>query len=228
MSIFQRNPQERRTALSEPVADMAVGPSGGSRCGDWSVALGVINLVSGAFLAVMFASLATGGSASPWGPINALLSAFGNVILACLVPHLSRRAARSARARGFVRAIMVASLAAAASGFLLVAGVLPFEPSTVVSMVAIVAQCVWMIWLNRHWLRDPALPRMIPLAGLGFGGVLLGAFALAGASFLLPSGSLPANLLLYPGVVLGGLAWLLWPTWYILLGQHLRRADPRP
>ena len=228
MSIFQRTTRVRRTVLSEPVADMAVGPGGGRRCGDWAVALGVINLVSGAFLAVMFASMAAGGSASPWGPINDILSAFGNIILAFLVPHLSRRVARSARARGFVRAIVTASLVAAASGFLLVAGVLPFEPSTVISMVVIVAQCVWMIWLNRHWLRNPALPRVSPLSGLGFGGVLLGAFALAGASFLLPSGSLPANLLLYPGVALGGLAWLLWPTWYLLVGQHLRRAEPRP
>lgn len=104
------------------------------------VVLGVVMLASGAFLAVMFISLARGGSASPWGPINDLLGAAGNVLLAVLVPRLSRRAARTRRSRTFVRVVATASVAAAASGVLLVARVLPFEPSTAISIVTIVLQ----------------------------------------------------------------------------------------
>ncbi|MBK8445635.1 MAG: hypothetical protein IPL41_02660 [Micropruina sp.] len=185
------------------------------------VALGVLMFVSGAFLLAMFVSLATGGSASPWGPINDLLSAAGNVLLAVLVPRLSSAAARTRGARCFVRLIVGASLLAAASSVLLVAGVLPFERSTVISMVAIVLQCGWMAWLNTAWSRNPRFPRAIWRLGAGVGYGLLTGLGLVGASFLLPWGSVAANALLVPGVALGGVIWLVWPLWFVLLGRQL-------
>jgi len=188
------------------------------------VVLGVVMLASGAFLIIMFVSLARGGSASPWGPINDLLGAASNVLLAILVPRLSRRAARTARSRGFVRTVVGASLVAAASGVLLVARVLPFEPSTAISIVAIVLQSAWMAWLNTAWSRDPRLPKAIWRTGAAVGYGLLAGLALTGASFLLPWGSVAANALLIPGVAIGGVIWLLWPLWFVLLGRHLRGA----
>jgi hypothetical protein len=188
------------------------------------VALGGVMLASGAFLIVMFVSLARGGSAAPWGPINDLLSAAGNVLLAILVPRISRGAARTARERGFVRLIAGTCLVAAASGVLLVAQVLPFEPSTAISMVAITLQAAWMAWLNTAWSRDPRMPRSIWRTGGGVGYGLAAGLALTGASFLFPWGSTAAKTLLYPGVAIGGALWLAWPLWFVLLGRHLRPA----
>lgn len=199
-------------------------PDPDRRTGDACVALGVVTFVSGGFLIVMFVSMSQGASAAPWGPINDALSAAGNVVLAFLVPLLSSRAARTARSRAFVRVISAACLAAAASGALLVARVLPFEPSTAISMVVIVLQCGWMLWLNRAWARDPGMPRHIARFGSAFGAGLLGGMGLAGASLLLPWGSLAANALLIPGAVVGGAMWILWPLWFIALGRHLRRT----
>lgn len=188
------------------------------------VALGVVMLASGAFLIVMFVSLARGGSAAPWGPINDLLSAAGNVLLAILVPRISRGAARTARERGFVRLIAGTCLVAAASGVLLVAQVLPFEPSTAISMVAITLQAAWMAWLNTAWSRDPRMPRVVSRTGAAVAYGLIAGLALTGTSFLLPGGSIAAKALLYPGLAIGGAVWLAWPLWFVLLGRHLHRA----
>ncbi len=209
----------------EPVVVVMLGPAPDRATGNLSVALGVVNLVAGGFLIVMFVSLAQGGSTAPWGPINDALAAAGNILLTLVLPRISRNAARSRLARGFVRATAVASLVSAVSGLLLVVRVLPFEPSTAISMVAIVLQCAWMLWLSRTWARDPRVPAAIWRFGLIAGLGLLAGMVLVGASLLLPFGSTAANLLLIPGVAGGGVAWLAWPLWYVLLGRHLRRTD---
>jgi len=224
MSTTPATTPEQGTAGSDPFVVLVVAPEASRRWGRWTVVLGVVTFVSGAFLIIMFVSLSQGGSASPWGPINDVLGAVGNVILAVLVPHLSRGAARTARSRGFVRLVTAGCLAASASGLLLVAGVLPFEASTVISMVVIVLQCLWMIWLNRAWSRGRRVPRPIARFGTAFGVGLLAGIGLVGASMLLPWGSAAANALLIPGVALGGVMWVLWPAWFILLGRHLSRA----
>lgn len=210
---------------SEPkVAVVFVAPEPNQRDAVRLVALGVVTLTSGAFLIIMFVSLARGGSAAPWGPINDLLGAAGNVLLATLVPRISRRAARTSRTRGFVQLTTVSCLVAAASGVLLVARVLPFEPSTAISMVAIALQAAWMAWLNTAWSRDPRMPRTIWRAGTTIGYGLVAGLALTGASFLFPWGSAPAKAFLIPGGAIAGALWLAWPLWFVLLGRHLHPA----
>lgn len=212
-------------AAAEPVTVVVLGPPPDRRRGNWAVLMALVDFAAGAFLVVMFVSLARGGSAAPWGPINDVLGAIGNVLLAVLVPYLSRNAARSGWARGLVRTVVAGSLVAAASGLALVVELLPFEPSTAISIAVLVAQCAWMIWLSRRWMRDPGVPRTISRLGLILGITLLADLALVGASLLLPFGSPAANSLLIPGVALGGLAWLAWPLWYLRIGLHLRRDD---
>lgn len=193
----------------------------------WSVGLGVLLFVSGAFLVVMYVSLALGGGAAPWGPINDALAAGGNVILAALVPYLSNAAARTPTARWFVRTVVAASLAASAAGLLLVTRLLSFETSTTVSILGIVVQCLWLIWLNRVWARHDAMPLRITRFGWAIGAGLLTGMALVAGSLLLPWGSAVANVLLFPGVVLGGVLWLAWPLYFILLGRHLNPGGRR-
>lgn len=211
--------------------EAAAGPPRSPVWGRTLTGLGVLTLASGGFLAAMFASLAAGGSAAPWGPINDGLSAVGNVVLAAAIPMLSRRAARRRWERVLVRSTVAVSLAAAVSGALLVAGLLAFEPSTAVSLVCIVVQIAWLWWLNRRYATDPEVPRPVHRFGTFVAATLLVAFALVGASFAFPWGSAAAYALLIPGVVGGGLAWLGWPAWYLLLGRYLAAAapaEPRP
>lgn len=216
--------QDDRLGTEPKVTVVFVAPEPNQSDAARLVALGVVMLTSGAFLIIMFVSLARGGSAAPWGPINDLLSAAGNVLLAVLVPRLSRRAARTRGQRGFVTLITGACLVAAASGVLLVARVLPFEPSTAISIGAIALQMAWMAWLNTSWSRDPGMPRSVWMTGAAVGYGLIAGLALTGTSFLLPGGSIAAKALLYPGLAIGGAVWLAWPLWFVLLGRHLHRA----
>ena len=191
--------------------------------GQWSIALGLLTFTSGLFLLLMFISLSVGGSAAPWGPINDFLSGITNLMLAALMPVLSRNAARGRWERYGVGLVAGTSVVAAASSFMLVAGRLGFEQSTAVSMVAIVLQVAWMFWLNRRYFADPDVPGRVSRFGITFAAALLTAMAVFGASFALPPDTLARTVLQWVAGSGGGVAWLSWPLWFILLGRHLTR-----
>ncbi len=192
--------------------------------GQWSIVLGVLTFTSALFLLVMFISIGWGGSPAPWGPINDLLTGIANLMLAALIPVVSRRATRGRWGRSGMWLMAGASLVAAASSFLLVAGRLGFEQSTAVSMAVILLQVLWMLWLNRRFLTDPGVPRRVSRFGIGFAVSLLAALVMVGTSFLAVSGSAVSTVLQAVGGALGGVAWLSWPAWFIFLGRHLARV----
>lgn len=198
--------------------------------GLWSIGLGVLTFVSGGFLIAMFASLGLGRGAAPWGPINDLLSAIGNLMLAALIPVLSRRAVRRPWEGLGVRLLSGVSVVSAISGFLLVAQRLGFEASTAVSMVAIVLQVLWMGWLSSRFAEDPAVPRLVVTLGLAFAAAMLAGLGLVGAGLALGWDSPIGLVFVVPGAALGGVAWLAWPAWYVLLGRSMLRPGdpPRP
>lgn len=211
----------RSAALADPT-----GPFRSQNWGRCLTGLGVVTFASGGFLAAMFVSLGSGHSAAPWGPINDALGALSNVVLAAAIPMLSRRAARRRWERMLVRGAAGVLVVAAISAALLVAGVLAFEPSTVISMVAIGLQMVWLLWLNRRYAADPEVPVAVHRFGSVVAVTLLAGLALVGASFAFPWGSPAAYALLIPGVLGGGIAWLGWPAWYLLLGRHMAASAP--
>lgn len=200
--------------------------------GRLAIALGVAAFASGAFLIAMYVSLATGGSASPWGPINDVLMALVNLGLVGLVPWLGLPLARSGVERGFVWAVAGVGLVAALGGLAMVAGLLAFEVSTAISVGCILLQVLWMYWVNRRLAAEGRAPRVVSRFGLAFAVALLVGFVLVGASFglgALLGAALPwehpvALVPLVVGAGLGGIAWLVWPAWYLLLGRHLLRS----
>lgn len=220
-------PGEAAEWTHSPALADSSGPLRSQNWGRCLTGLGVVTFASGGFLAAMFASLALGHGASPWGPINDALGAAGNVVLAAAIPMLSRRAIRRRWERALVRSTAGVSVAAALSGTLLVAQLLAFEPSTAISMVAIVLQMMWLLWLNRRYATDPEVPVSVHRFGLVVAVTLLSGLALVGASFAFPWGSPAAYALLIPGVVGGGVAWLGWPAWYVLLGRYVARSAPQ-
>lgn len=206
----------------------ATGPDPTRFWGQWSIILGVLTFTSGLFLLLMFISLGLGRGAAPWGPINDLLGGLSNLLLAALIPVLSRRAVGLPWERSAVWFLSGASVVAAASGFLLVAGKLGFEQSTAVSVVVIMLQVVWMLWLNRRFLRDPAVPTLVSRFGIAFAVLMLAGTLLLGLSFAAGSGTLTAKVLQVTGGTLGGAAWLSWPAWFILMGRHLKGSTRPP
>ncbi len=191
--------------------------------GQWSIVLGVLTFTSGLFLLLMFISIGLGGSPDPWGPINDFLSGIANLLLAALIPVVSRRATRGRWQRYGVWLMAGASVVGAASSFLLVAGRLGFEQSTAVSIAVIVLQVLWMLWLNRRFSTDPGVPRRVSLFGIAFAVSLLAALVLFGTSFLVGAGTAVSTVLQAVGGAVGGVAWLSWPIWFVFLGRHLAR-----
>lgn len=66
--------QDDRLGTEPKVTVVFVAPEPNQSDAARLVALGVVMLTSGAFLIIMFVSLARGGSAAPWGPINDLVA----------------------------------------------------------------------------------------------------------------------------------------------------------
>lgn len=189
--------------------------------GQWSIFLGVLTFTSGLFLLLMFISIGLGGSPSPWGPINDFLSAIANLMLAALIPVISRRAARSRLERLWVKLMAGTSAVGAAASLLLLAGAMGFEQSTAVSMAVIALQVIWMLWLNRRFQADPGVPPLIARFGTTFAVSMLAALVAFGAAFGVGTGSTAGAVLQGVGGAVGGVAWLAWPAWYIMLGRHL-------
>ncbi len=192
--------------------------------GQWSIVLGVLTFTSGLFLLLMFISIGLGGSPDPWGPINDFLSGVANLMLAALIPVISRRAARGRWERHGVRLLSGASVLGAVSSFMLVAGRLGFEQSTAISIAVIVLQVLWMLWLNRRFVTDPGVPRRVSRFGMAFAVSLLAAMILVGTSFFVGAGAWASTALQTVGGAVGGVAWLSWPIWFLFLGRHLARG----
>lgn len=189
--------------------------------GQWSIGLGVLTFTSGLFLLLMFISLALGGRADPWGPINDLLSGIANLLLAALIPVISRRAAGGRWERVGMWLTAGASVVGSAASFLLVAGVMPFEQSTAVSIAVILLQVLWMLWLNLRFRTDPGVPRPVSTFGLAFAGSMLTGLVAFSLSFLTAADNWLHTALQGLGGAVAGVAWLSWPLWFILLGRHL-------
>ncbi|WP_197509906.1 hypothetical protein [Tessaracoccus coleopterorum] len=66
-----------------------------------------------------------------------------------------------------MRVIQAATLIGAAGSILLVARRLSFEASTTISLLIVVLQMAWMIWLCRAWRRDRTVPPIVHRSGTG-------------------------------------------------------------
>lgn len=222
------------------------GPPPSDLWGWWAAVTGFVILVAGLFLLMMFVSMVLGYGTDPWGPINDMLAALGNLMLAALIPFASQRAAANPVSRGMVWLVSAASVVGAVAGGLLLLGRLSLEQSSAVTVSVTCIQMLWLLWLGRRFARDEDLPRDLPRLALVFPLTLLLAIGLAIGSLFFPWGPttpLPdlapvlgpdaqtSLFLLGPAVVLAGVTWLMWPFWLLLLGRHLlgrRRHRPGP
>ena len=120
--------------------------------------------------------------------------------------------------------VVGSSVAAAGSSFLLAFHVIPFAPSTAVTVGAIVVQSVWVTVVNAKLLRRGGWPKWLARLGRGAGIAMLAGLPLLSLGFLASSGTALRYALFGLGGALGGVAWIGWPVWYFLVGRSLSRA----
>jgi hypothetical protein len=117
------------------------------------------------------------------------------------------------------KATVTSGVAGAASSFLLVARILPFAPSTVISTLAITVQSAWMFVFGARGpmsrVLPPAVRRLAQLIGMGtFVGL-----PVAGIGALLPKKSLPRQVTLGLGVAAGATGWVAVPVFWLLVAR---------
>ncbi len=109
----------------------------------------------------------------------------------------------------------------AASSFLLVAKVLPFAPSTAISVLAMCVQAVWLLGFgvrNRGSTRFPSW--VLTLARAIGTGTLVG-LPIAGLGLLLPKKSVPRTAVLSVGIAVGAAAWVAVPAFWFAVARYL-------
>ncbi|SDJ85611.1 hypothetical protein SAMN05216282_10189 [Cryobacterium psychrotolerans] len=187
-----------------------------------------VTLTAGAFFIAMFIVEVPFTGPYNYGRVNDALSAVGNVMVAVLVWHVSRPAENSPGSRVFVRLVAAASVVAAVSSVmlalgLLALGLLAFEAPTVIAIIALLLQAVWMLWANTSLYQLGVFTRLLSRCGEFVGAGLLVGLLIVGVSALFPWLTVPQVLTLGLGVFIAGGVWLAWPLWFVMLGVQLRK-----
>ena len=138
--------------------------------------------------------------------------------------QIHRRLDDGPASRAALWTVVGSSVAAAGSSFLLAFHVIPFAPSTAVTVGAILVQSVWVTLVSGKLLRRGGWPKRLARLGRGAGIAMLAGLPILSLGFLAPSGSALRNALLAVGGTLSGAAWVGWPVWYLLIGRSLSRA----
>jgi hypothetical protein len=163
-----------------------------------------------------------------FGPISDIGTVAWDLLAVPLVLGLGAALFR-AGALGAVVSVGTAVLsgAGAAGSALLVVGVLPFGPSTALSVVVILAQCGWLLLVGRRLAGAGGFARTVGRLGVGIALVQAAAAVLFAISLLLGWGSPLQVVVMLVAIVPGAVGWAAWPVWFALLAVLLRsRAAP--
>ena len=138
--------------------------------------------------------------------------------------QIHRRLDDGPLSRAALWTVVGSSVAAAGSSFLLTFHLIPFAPSTAVTVGAILVQSIWVIAVNAKLLRRGGWPKRLARLGRGAGVSMLAGLPILSLGFLAPSGTALRYALFALGGTVSGAAWIGWPAWYLLVGHHLSRA----
>ncbi|WP_369046405.1 hypothetical protein [Sinomonas sp. P10A9] len=195
-----------------------------------------LGIVAVAALGAMYAVEVPRGGPYIFGGINDFTG--GLFFLAAIPPiiQVHRRLGDGPWSRTALAATAAGSVAAAASGILISFHMIPFGPSTAVSMVGIIGQALWAAVANHKLANRPRYPRRLAQWGRAIGLGMLVALPIVGAGYA--AGAVPAlqTVLYAVGGAIGGAAYLGWPLWLLAVGRRLagrtegarRRPAARP
>lgn len=180
-----------------------------------------LGIVAVAALGAMYAVEVPRGGPYVFGGINDFTG--GLFFLAAIPPiiQVHRRLGDGPWSRTALAATVAGSAAAAASGVLISFHVIPFGPSSAVSMIGIFGQALWAAMANHKLAGRPRYPHQLALWGRGIGLGMLVALPIVGVGYA--AGGLPAlQITLYAvGGAIGGAAYLGWPLWLFAVGRRL-------
>jgi hypothetical protein len=198
----------------------------------WGLLAGVTGIVANALLVAMYAldifkTELFGAEAAGWdfawtGPANDVIG--GVVSTGAMVPFAVALAG-IAGAQSLVRVTRVAvagMVGIAGSSVLLVAGVVSFERQVYVAMVGIVLMLAWAAAAGRVGLTQGVLPRGPSRLAFAVGVAGGAGLALAAVALLLPARSAAQYAVGGPGLVVGTLAFLVFPVWLVTMSNQVR------
>ena len=183
-----------------------------------------LGAVGAATLGAMFAVEVPRNGPYVFGTINDATGALFNLAAVPVILQVHRRLPRTRTSEASLWVVTASCAAGSASSFLLVIKKLDFKSSTVISVAAMTVQAGWFLLAHRALLASGACPRNLARLGQAVGGTLLVALPVAGLTW---AEQLP-HWVRYgiggAGVAAGAVAWVAWPYWYFLAGQHLSRT----
>jgi hypothetical protein len=196
------------------------------RLGLVAYAGGVVGIVGIVTLGLMFAIEVPKGGPYLFGSTNDIAGAAFSALFIPLVVRLRR----SASGRSFDRLTNItiaASIAGIVLPLMLVAGLIPFESQVLMVVAVFEVQSLWLVVAGRRLRRVAGFPTRVARFTAGVGTSIIAGTAIAGAGFLLPSGSVPQIAVIGTGAILGAAGWIGWPVWFFAVGRALRRGLAR-
>ncbi|SDB87098.1 hypothetical protein GA0111570_105294 [Raineyella antarctica] len=184
-----------------------------------------IGVVSTAALGAMYAVEVPRGGPYRFGAVNDFT---GGLFFATTIPaiiQVHRRLPRSRASRIGLASVVTASGAASASGILLALKLIPFVPSTVVTMAGIISQAAWVALTQHLLLRHPGYPTGLARTGRGIGVTMVAALPVVAAGYAAQSAPGLQKVLYGVGGGVGAVAYIGWPLWLFALGRNLRQES---
>jgi len=187
-------------------------------------AVAALGVVASILLLLLFAMEVPYNGPYLFGAGYEVLTAVANVLTVALVMNLSRRAGPSGGGRVLAPVLSVMLVVAAGSAILLVTHVIGYVVSVTISIVVLLLQGVWMIWLNGRMANEHTFPRSVSTFGWLIGAGLVIGLPVAALSLILPPLTLIQLLVLGFGVFLAGGALLVYSFWWVMVGVWLMRG----
>ena len=204
--------------------DALIGIPGDRTAARAAYAAAGLGAVGAATLGAMFAVEVPRNGPYVFGTINDATGALFNLAAVPVILQVHRRLPRTRTSEAALWVVTASCAAGSASSFLLVMKKLDFKSSTVISVAAMTIQAGWFLLAHRALLASGAYPRNLARLGQAIGGTLLVALPAAGLTW---AEQLP-RWIRYgiggAGVGAGAAAWVAWPYWYFLAGQHLSHS----
>jgi hypothetical protein len=196
------------------------------RLGLVAYAGGVVGIVGLVTLGLMYAIEVPRGGPYWFGSANDISGAIVSALFIPLVARLARNLSAGRAMRGLTAVTMAASVAGIVLPLMLVAGMIPFETQVFLVIGVFEVQSLWLLVAGRQLSRTAGYGARLGRLTSAIGASIIGGTAIAGAGFLLPSGSVAGIALIAAGAILGAAGWIGWPAWFFAVGRALRRGLP--
>lgn len=196
------------------------------RLGLVAYAAGVVGIVGIVTLGLMYAVEVPRGGPYYFGSTNDVSGAIFSALFIPLVARLARNVPARPAMHGLTAVTIAASVAGIVLPLMLVAGMIPFEKQVLMVVAVFEIQSLWLLTAGRQLRRVAGIPAGLARLTAGVGASIIAGTAIAGAGFLLPSGSVPQIAVIGTGAILGAAGWIAWPAWAFAVGRALRRGIP--